>query len=307
MLKNFSPHSLGINGRQSELIELALTYAFRGMDVDLYEMLRRSQRTSVDDAAKYLRAATDIQIGGFNLEVDLDADDEAFTSQVGALHPLADLAAELGATRAYTTLPAATNRLPYHEYHEIQTSRLGQIAEVLGGKGIKLGVDFNACSDQGEGKEFDFVRKVEGQIAIVRGVGNEHVGYVVDTWDWAIGGGAMDQFSELKADEIVAVRLGSVPDDVDSSKAVASDRVLPTADGPLNHVNLVKHLASIGYKGPISPSASPTQYNNQTRENTVQQAQEAIDEISRAAGLTVPKLPMEMVDEMIDEPTPIIS
>ena len=35
MFKNFCPSALGINGRQSELIELALTYAFRGMDVDM--------------------------------------------------------------------------------------------------------------------------------------------------------------------------------------------------------------------------------------------------------------------------------
>ncbi len=35
MLKNFSPQSLGINGRQSELIELALTYGFTSMDIDM--------------------------------------------------------------------------------------------------------------------------------------------------------------------------------------------------------------------------------------------------------------------------------
>ena len=74
MLKNFSPNALGINGRQSELIELALTYGFRGMDVDLGDMFRRSQRSSADESAKYLRA-TDLLIGGFELDVDLDAED----------------------------------------------------------------------------------------------------------------------------------------------------------------------------------------------------------------------------------------
>ena len=57
MLKNFSPAALGINGRQSELIELALTYGFTGMDVDMHEMLRRAQRTILEVAAKYLEAA----------------------------------------------------------------------------------------------------------------------------------------------------------------------------------------------------------------------------------------------------------
>ena len=34
MIKNFSADALGINGRQSELLELALTYAFDGFDID---------------------------------------------------------------------------------------------------------------------------------------------------------------------------------------------------------------------------------------------------------------------------------
>ena len=86
MLKNFSPTALGINGRQSELIELALTYGFNGMDVDMHEMLRRSQRTDTKDAAKYLEAAK-IKIGGFDLGVDLDADEDKFHEPRGWASP----------------------------------------------------------------------------------------------------------------------------------------------------------------------------------------------------------------------------
>ncbi|NND99403.1 MAG: TIM barrel protein [Pirellulaceae bacterium] len=306
MLKNFSPSSLGINGRQSELIELALTYGFRGMDIDMSEMLRRSQRSSVDDAAKYLRAAENLEVGGFKVDVDLDADDDAFTSQVGALHPVAEVAAELGVKRAYIFLPAATDRLPYPEYFDIQTKRLGQIAEVLGEKNIRLGVGFHAAKELAEGKEFAFTQNVEGFLAVVRGAGNANVGFLVDTWDWVAGDGAMDQLSELKADEIVAVRLASFPADIDTAKAAQTDRVLPEQDGTLNHVDLVKQLVSIGYDGPISPSASSTQYKGQTRESTVQKAQEAIDGICKEAGLTVAPLPMELIEETTYEATPAV-
>lgn len=311
MLKNFSPKSLGINGRQSELIELALTYGFSAMDVDMYEMLRRSQRTSAEDAAKFLKAAMGEgmgrleQIGGFPLEVDMDADDETFTAQVGALHPLADLAADLGAQRAYAMLPASTDRLPYHEYFETQRGRLTQIAEVLSGKGIRLGVGFNAAKELRESKQFDFVRNVEGLIAMVKAVGNPNVGYVLSSWDWAIGDGGMDQISELAGSDIVAVRLGSVADDADPAKATRADCVLPILEGPLNHVNLVKHLISTGFEGPISPAASPTRYKGQTRESTVKEAQEAIDAICTAAGVEVKPLPMDLIDDIPYEPAPV--
>ncbi len=301
MLKNFSPHSLGINGRQSELIELALTYGFRGMDVDMADMLRRSRRSSIDEAAKYLRA-TDLLIGGFDLsETDLDADDEAFATQLASLHPLAELAQQLGATRAYIQLPVATDRLPYHEYFEIQKTRLSQIAEVLSGKNIRLGIGFRAGKELDEGKEFAFVRNVEGLLALVSSV--SAAGVYLDTWDWVVGDGAMDQLSELKADDIVAVRLGSLPADVDITKATSTDRVLPEKEGTLNHVSVVKHLNTIGFDGPLSPSASSTQYKGQTRESTVQKAQQAVDGISKDAGLHVAALPMDLIEDIPYEPT----
>lgn len=296
MFKNFSPQSLGINGRQSELIELALTYAFRGMDVDMGDMLRRSQRTSVEDATKYVRAA-DIKIGGFELDVNLDADDDSFTNQVATLHPLSDLAATMEATCGYIRVPAATDRLPYNEYFDVQRTRLAQIAEILGGKGLQLAIGFRAGKELEEGKQFPFIRNAEGLIALVRAVGVSGAGLLLDTWDWVVGDGAMDQIQELSAEEIIAVRLGTLPDDVDPAQAVTKDRVLPEPEGTLNHVALIKHLESIGFAGPVSPTASSARYKGKTRESCVQKAQEAVDLISREAGLQVAPLPMELIDE----------
>lgn len=304
MLKNFSPQSLGINGRQSELIELALTYGFTSMDIDMHEMLRRAQRTTTSDAAKYLEAAK-IVIGGFDLGIDLDADEEAFASHVGTLHPLADLAKELGASRAYLRVPAATDRLPYHEYFDIQQTRIAQIAEVLGSKEIKLGIGFSAGNDLGEDKEFSFVRNVEGFLALVKASSATNVGFLIDTWDWVVGDGAMDQLGELTADQIVAVRLCSLSPEADPSKATSADRVLPEQEGTLNHVKVVSHLASINFDGPVSPGASSLAYKGQTRESIVQRAQEAVDGISTEAGLTVAPLPKDLIEDIPYDPTPI--
>ncbi len=295
MFKNFSPQSLGINGRQSELIELALTYAFRGMDIDMGDMLRRTQRTSIEDATKYVRAA-EVKIGGFELEVNLDADDDTFTNQVATLHPLAELAAEMKAFCAYIRVPAATDRLPYHEYFDIQRGRLTQIAEVLSNRGIKFAIGFRAGKELEEGKQFPFVRNAEGLLELVRGIGVSGAGVLLDTWDWQVGEGTMAQIQDLKAEEIVAVRLGSVPADVDPSQAVTKERILPELEGPLNHVALIKHLDAIGFDGPVSPTASSLRYKGQTRESIVQQGQEAVDQISRDAGLHVAPRPMDLIE-----------
>jgi sugar phosphate isomerase/epimerase len=304
MLKNFSPHALGINGRQSELIELALTYGYASMDIDMHEMLRRAQRTNTQDAAKYLEAAK-IDIGGFELDINLDADEEAFTSLVGGLHPVADLAKELNASRAYIRVPAATDRLPYHEYFDIQQNRLSQINDVLEARSIQLSIGFSAGKDLEEGKQFPFVRNVEGFVALVRAVSSPNAGFLIDTWDWVVGEGGMDQLTELSAAEIVAVRLGGLTAEVEPANATSSDRVLPEQDGTLSHVDVIKHLASIEFSGPVSPSASSTSYKGQTRESIVKRSQQAVDGISVAAGVEVLPLPKDTIVDIPYEPNPI--
>ncbi|MEM9368537.1 MAG: sugar phosphate isomerase/epimerase family protein [Planctomycetota bacterium] len=304
MYKNFCPSAMGINGRQSELIELALTYAFSGMDIDMQDIVRRAQRTDFEDASKYLRAA-EIKIGTFPLPVGLDDDDEAFTAQVGALHPLAEVAEKLGATRAVVHLPASTDRLPFNEFFDVQSSRLNQIGEVLGSRGIHLAVGFSPAKDLAGDKQFPFVNTVESFAALVNGVNSGHVGFLLDTFDWVVGDGAMDQISEIPADKVVAVRLSSIAEDVDTSAATSGDRMLPTAQGLIDHVKLVGHLNTIGFDGPIGPATSTAPYKGQTREFIVQTAQEAIDGISKEAGLDVKPLPSELIEDIPYEPTPI--
>ena len=109
MYKNFSPSALGITGRQSELIELALTYGFRGMDIDMSEMRRRASRSTPVEAFKYLKA-TDLSIGSYRLDIDLDADEETFKTQLTGLHPVADLASQWKVKHGLILVPAATDR-----------------------------------------------------------------------------------------------------------------------------------------------------------------------------------------------------
>lgn len=305
MIKNFSARALGINGRQSELIELALTYAFDGIDIDMEDLFRRSQRTDAEDATKYLSSAAKayekknkpLEWGMFEIDVNLDDDEDSFKARVAGLHPVAEFAHDVGLTRAIASIPVATDRLPYHEYFEAQKNRVEQIAEILAAKEISFGLSMTAGKELGEGKQFEFIRNVEGFRAFVDSCSSA-VGYVIDTWDWIIGEGAMDQLTEIPVEKIVAVRLSSVPEDVDVSKAESTEKGLPTGEGMFNHVNLIKHLASIEYVGPVGPGASAARYKGQTREAIVKAAQEAIDGIFTEAGLEVAPLPMDLIEDI---------
>jgi len=301
MYKNFSPSALGITGRQSELIELALTYGFRGMDIDMSEMRRRASRSTPTEAFKYLKA-TDLSIGGFRLDVDLDADDEAFKTQLAALHPVADLASQWKVKHGLMMVPAATDRMPYHEYFDFVKTRLTQIAEVLAPRKLRLGIGFRAGKELETDKQFPFVRNAEGLIALVKSVAGENVGYIIDSWDWLVSGSTIEQLNEVPPKKIVTTRLGSVLEGVAIVDATSQDRVLPVVVGPLNHVAFVKKLKSLGYDGPIGPSASATQYKGETREFIVSNGQELIDDILTQAGITVPPRPKDTLSQYPEEP-----
>lgn len=57
MYKNLNATVLGVSGRQSELIELAMTYGFSGLDIDIVDLVKRTQRSEFEKAARYLLSA----------------------------------------------------------------------------------------------------------------------------------------------------------------------------------------------------------------------------------------------------------
>lgn len=295
--KNFSAQGLGISGRQSELIELALTYGFRGLDIDLSDMFRRVQRSDFDRASRFLHAA-EVLVSGFDVPVDLDADDDTFATQLAQLHPASEIAGKLEARVASMVVPAATNRLPYHEYFEAVTKRLNQIGDALAAQNIKLAVGFQAASELAAGKEFEFIRNVEGFLPLVKGAG-DNIGFLIDTFNWFAGGGTIDQLKKLKGEQIFAVRLSSVLPEADAAAIKRADRALPLLGGEIDFVAIAKHLISEKYAGPVSAYSAPSNVRGGTREAVANQAQEALDEIFTGAGLHVAPRPMDTISDIV--------
>ena len=80
MYKNLSPKALGITGRQSEIIELALTYGFRGVELDINDFVKRISHRGLDHATRFIRSAQ-IKIGGFELPVKWRGDEALYRAK----------------------------------------------------------------------------------------------------------------------------------------------------------------------------------------------------------------------------------
>ena len=64
MFKNLSPTGSGISGHQSEIIELALTYGFGGMDLNVVDFATRARLKGLEYALRLVVSAK-IQLGTF--------------------------------------------------------------------------------------------------------------------------------------------------------------------------------------------------------------------------------------------------
>ena len=81
MFKNLSPSAIGVFGRQSELVEIALTHRFKGLEIDITEVLRRAQGTNAQQAGRYLSSAA-MRIGGFELPIRWAGEEKDFRADL---------------------------------------------------------------------------------------------------------------------------------------------------------------------------------------------------------------------------------
>ena len=293
MYKNLSAVGLGISGRQSEMIELALTYGFRGFDIDMERMVKQAQRNSLEFAARFIESAASFangfSIGGWNVGIDWDADDAEYQQGLNNLQEIVEIAAKVNALRCFTTISPASDTLPYHENFERLRGRISQVAGVLAKHKIRLGLDFQPAPGERAGKAHEFIHDFEGLTTLCGTISEANVGIVLDTWNWFVGGGGMDQIAPLTNDKIIIVRLADVPGDADMATIKPRQRILPSDDGLADCEGVLKLLIEKEYDGPVTPFPFSASFTGRTRESIVQAAADCLDDIWVSIGLSKPK------------------
>lgn len=295
MYKNLNTSLIGISGRQSELIELALTYGFRGIDFDLSDLVKRSQRGSFESAARFLTSGK-LKLSGFDAPIDLDADETAFKSQFDQLAQAAEVAKRVGAGTAMLKIPPATDRLPFHEFFTVVQKRIDQIAAVFAKEDIVVALHFTAVPAAAAGKQFKFVSDVESFLGLFRACTAKNVGLIFDSWNWQIGGGAADQLADIPVARLFGIRIADLAEDVNLKEVTVKERLLPGSNGTVDNVRYIREFFAAGYKGPVTAMGTAPNVST-TRDSSVALAQDALDKVLEEAGVPSQKRKPEMFAE----------
>jgi sugar phosphate isomerase/epimerase len=284
MFKNLSPEALGVSGRDSEIIELALSNGFKGLDVDLADFAEQVRSQGFAKASRLLVSAR-FKFGSFRLPVRWQDDSPEYQQDLAQLPELLDIAAQLGCTRAVTTIEPGSDLRPFHENFEFHRRRLSELGDLLGEKQFRLGLDFLAPLECRAERAFQFMQRADEVVMLLGTITSPHVGLSLDSWHWHLGGGTVEQIQALGPGKITTVTLSDAVPDLTAVEAKTTDRRLPFDGGAIDNAALLGVLADLRYDGPVTPAADPSQLAGQSRPQIFKAAASALDTVWKSAGL----------------------
>lgn len=282
MFRNLNNQCLRVSGRQSELIELALTYRFRGLDIDVALFHKHAKARGFDHAYRFLQSAK-MRVGSFPCPVRWETN-EFYQDDLRALPEIAETAQKIGSPVCVAHVLKSGGGKPYHENFEFQRSRLSEIAEKLAAHGIKLAIGFTYGSGNGDPT---LINSVDALTTLVKTIVAKNVGVVVDLFEWHFGGGKVSHLTDLGAGHIHLVRVNDAATEATASNASAEKhRKLGMTTGVIDATQWADALRQIGYDGPLTPFPHPSQLRGMTRDRIVRAASESLDRMLRES-LTV--------------------
>ncbi len=286
MFKNLGAEALGISGRESEVIELALSNGFKGLDLDLVDFAEQVKAQGMARASRLIASAR-LKIGSFRVPVRWEDDSPDYKTDLQMLPELAALAQQMGCTRATTTIEPANDLRPYHENFEFHRRRFAEIADVLAPYKIRLGIGFLAPLACRAGRNFQFMQVADAAILLSRSIGATNVGLAFDSWHWHLGGGTLDQLRAVPGEKIVTVSLADCDANTTAATARLESRRLPGEGGALDAAAVLSTLAELRYDGPVTPAPDKSQFAALSREKIVKEAGASLDRVWKAAGLNM--------------------
>ena len=285
MFRNLSTVGLPLSGRPSELIELALSFGFDGMDIDILDFQQQADAYGVAHARR-LMVSGRLKSGVFQLPVHLAADDATFEQELKDLPQRLELAEATEAPRAVATVAPASDEHSFKDFFELYRTRLHTIGGLLAARGITLGLSIVPDAEAREGKAHEFIHTYEGLLGLIA-VAHERVGVVVDSWAMHVTGEPVDLIGKIPAGRLVEVRLSDAPREATTAGPAHAQRLMPGETGVINAAAVLSQAKAAGFEGPVTPWADRSTLTGRGREKIVKLAGDRLEAIWKEAGLPI--------------------
>jgi sugar phosphate isomerase/epimerase len=241
--------AIGVEASQREAVELAARHGFESVGAHVAELAGMSDG-QIEELRDLMRSRR-IVWGAADLGVDFRRDEPTFRRTAQDLAAVARALRRAGITRAGTWLPPASDVYTYRWYFDLVSTRLREVARVLDGEGLRLGLEYVAPRTAWASRRYPFIHTLAETCELVSVIGVRGVGYVLDSWHWYHAGDSAEQIRDLRGRDVVAVHLNDAPADTPRDEQKDSPRALPLATGIIPLAPFLRALRDIGYDGPV--------------------------------------------------------
>jgi sugar phosphate isomerase/epimerase len=249
MTLSLSPGAVGVKADQREAIALAVKHGFTAVE-PFPQFI-----AGLDDAGrKELVAelkAKGLVWGAAGLPVDFRGDDARFEQGLAELPRLAAALQRCGATRVGTWLSPGHNTLEFDANFERHAQRLTKVARILKEFGSRLGLEYVGTPSLRARSKHPFVYNLAGTRALIKAIGTNNVGLVLDSWHWWTAGDTEAALLELTNKDVVSIDLNDAPPGLTLEQQQDGQRELPAATGVIPVAKFLNALRQINCEAPI--------------------------------------------------------
>jgi len=285
MFRNLSTYGLPLSGRPSELIELALSFGFDGMDIDILDLQKQAEAYGVEHARRLMVSAR-LKSGSFQLPGRLDAANTEFEADMAALPAILELATAAEAPRAVATIAPGSDEHSFKDFFELYRTRLHTIGDLLAPHGMMLGLAIRPEAAARAELAVPFIHTFEGLVGLVA-VAHPQIGAVADAWALHVTGEPVDLIAKLPAGRLVEVRLSDAPRSVEPSALTAAERLMPGETGAIPAAAILAAAQAAGFEGPVTPWADRSTLAGRGREKIVRLAGDRMEQAWKDTGLPI--------------------
>jgi len=274
MYRVFAGAPIGVRVGFEEAVELAAHFGFEGVALDTGYAMQNSAEAVVQMLEEHGLLA-----GAWGLPVKLLAPEQDYRAQFEQLPAVAACCGRIGALRASTWVPCASDEAPYDELFKLLLDRVTEIAAVLNEQDARLGLEFVGPATSRVGKKYEFIHTMDQMLDLCGAVETGNVGLLLDAFHLFTGGGQMDDVLGLSDDQIVNVHVNDGMGGVSPDEQIDGVRELPGAGGAFDCRRFLANLKQIGYSGPVMVEPFCQRLREMPAEQAIGATKEALDSV----------------------------
>jgi sugar phosphate isomerase/epimerase len=244
-----TPGSIGVKANQMQTIEYAHHFGYEAVQPfgDELAAMGAGPMEALNEKRKGYRLAW----GQSGLTVDFRKDDALFRKDLAGLPGVAAALRKVGASRVGTWISPNHDSLPYMANLKQHATRLREVAKILGDHGQRLGLEYVGPKTLWTAKRYPFLHSMAEMRELLGEIGQENVGFVLDTWHWYTAGETLADLGTLKNSEVVCIDLNDAPAGVALDQQIDSKREIPLATGVIDTAGFLNALQSFSCDAPV--------------------------------------------------------